>query len=304
LDLRLIRQPRPIGIVKFGSGSPSVRVGAVGVVHDWLMTSRPVFTIAIAAVAAIALAACGGDSEDGDTTLPEITLLTTTSEAPLFEESDGQVASASTLAASDEATTTIVETAASTTLVADAVTTSVATPVSADTTTTAAPAPAAGGFVLGPDGLGAVPFGAEPEQTITFVTNAFGAPTLDTGWVDPFDIGPCGGTRIRQVSWNQLQLEFGDVSDVSEGRDHFYAYFYGVEGSSTPQPAGLQTAEKIGAGSSVAELLSAYPGAKLLMGDEFIGPSFFVNDNLAGRMSGVTDADVVEAVIGGRPCDG
>lgn len=280
----------------------------VRVVHDCLMKFRPVLTIAMAS---IVLAACGGGDSDGaDTTLPEVTLLTTTSEAPLFEEGDGELEPASTLDATDESTT--VETAGVTTIAGDAVTSTVAAPVSAETTAPVpetapietAPAPTGGGLVLGADGLGAIPFGADPEQTITFITSLFGAPTADTGWVDPFDIGPCGGTRIRQVSWNQLQLEFGDVSDVTQGRDHFYAYFYGVEGSSTPQPAGLQTAERIGVGSNVAALLAAYPGATLLQGDDFIGPSFNVNDSLAGRMSGVTDADVVEVVIGGLPCDG
>ncbi len=274
------------------------------------MKSRPVLTIALAS---IVLAACGGGDSDGaNTTIPEVTLLTTTSEAPLFEEGDGDIEPESTDIAPDESTT-LPQADVTTTLGDDAPTATVAPAVSVATTTLpvaeatppeTAPPPTGGGFVLGADGLGAVRFGSDPEQTITFVTSVIGAPTIDTGWVDPFEIGPCGGTRIRQVSWNQLQLEFGDVSDVTAGRDHFYAYFYGVEGSSTPQPQGLKTAEQIGAGSSVAELLAAYPGATLLQGDEFIGPSFTINDNLAGRMSGIADDDVVEAVIGGRPCDG
>lgn len=271
------------------------------------MTSRPVLAIA---VASIVLAACGGDDSDSaDTTVPEVTLLTTTTEAPLFEESDGDVepataddtVEASTTLLEADVTTTVEEPTATTTQ-APAVT--AAPPVTEPAPVDTAPAPIGGDFVLAADGLGAVPFGADPEQTITFVTSLIGAPTADTGWVPPIDIGPCGGTRIRQVSWNQLQLEFGDVSDVTVGRDHFYAYFYGVEGSSTPQPPGLMTAERIGAGSSVAELVAAYPNVTLFQGDEFVGPSFIVNDNLAGRMSGIADDDVVEAVIGGLPCDG
>lgn len=279
------------------------------------MTSRPVLTIA---VAAIVLAACGGGGSDGaDTTIPEITLLTTTTEAPVFDQGDGEIEPPSTTAETtgpttpDEESATTVAPEATSTTVADTVATpesvapETAAPAPVDTTPPeTAPEPIGGGFVLGADGLGAVRFGADPEQTITFVNSVLGPPTLDTGWLDPFEIGPCGGDRIRQVSWNQLQLEFGDVSDIVQGRDHFYAFFYGIEGSSTPQPAGLQTAEKIGAGSTVTELLAAYPGILLLQGDDFIGPSFTINDNLAGRMSGVTNDDVVEAVIGGRPCDG
>lgn len=289
-------------------------MSALRVVHDWPMTPRPVLTIAIAS---FVVAACGaGDSDSADTTLPDVTLLTTTSEAPLFEEADadGDGESATTIGASDASTTP--ETDVSTAPPGEPAATTVAPPADVETTTTApapvtestpvetAPPPVGGEFVLGADGLGAVPFGADPEQTIAFVTSIIGAPTMDTGWLDPFEIGPCGGDRIRQVSWNQLQLEFGDVSNVTEGQDHFYSFFYGVEGSSTPQPPGLKTAEKIGAGSSVAELIAAYSGVMLIEGDEFLGPSFTVNDNLAGRLSGVADDDVVEAIIGGRPCDG
>ncbi len=31
--------------------------------------------------------------------------------------------------------------------------------------------------------------------------------------------------------------------------------------------------------------------------------SFFVNDNLTGRLSGLADSDLVQMVIGGIPCD-
>lgn len=248
------------------------------------------------------VAACGGGSEDADPTIPEITLITTTTEAPLFEPDEEPVATDPVVV--EESTTTVAEVATTT---APEVATTIApepTPAPETTPVETAPPPPGGEFVLGADGLGAVPFGADPEQTITFISSVVGSPTFDTGWVDPFEIGPCGGTRLRQVSWNQLQLEFGDVSGITEGRDHFYAFFYGAEGSSTPQPPGLKTETKIGAGSSVAELIAAYPGVTLLQGDEFIGPSFRVNDNLSGRMSGLADDDVVEAIVGGRPCDG
>ncbi len=260
------------------------------------MRSRPVLVIALVS---IVLGACAGDSDEADATLPEVTLITTTSEAPDFEEAEPTVATTEETPAVTEPEITTAPLPETTTLPPE--TTTLPPETTAPETTQAPPS---GDFVLGADGLGAVPFGADPEQTITFVTSLLGAPTRDTGWVDPFEIGPCGGTRIRQVNWNQLQLEFGDVSSVTTGRDHFYAYFYGAAGTSDPQPSGLATAESIGAGSSVAALLAAYPGATLLQGDEFIGPSFIVNDNLNGRLSGVADDDVVEAIIGGRPCDG
>ncbi len=277
------------------------------------MTSRPF--LVFAAAASIVLVACGGGDSDADATVPEITLIPTTIEAPLFEEGDGVVEPSTTDGADDSTSTapasdvdatvaTPPATEAPATVEADPGTVTPAPQAADPVPTEPAPTSVGGDFVLGPDGLGAIPFGTEPEQTITFLTSVLGAPTADTGWVDPFEIGPCGGTRIRRVDWNQLQLEFGDASDVVQGRDHFYAYFYGGEGSATVQPAGLQTAEGVGVGSSVASLLAAYPGVTLFQGDDLIGPSFNVNDNLTGRMSGTADDDVVEVVIGGLPCDG
>ena len=146
-------------------------------------------------------------------------------------------------------------------------------------------------------------FGADPDGVITFVTSFLGGATADTGWVDPFTIGACGGTQLRQVTWGDLQLEFGDVSDIAEGRPHFYAYYYGKEGQSSASPAGLETAEGISVGSTVAQLLAAYPTVQLRIGDEFMNDSFFVNDNLTGRLSGLADPDVVQMVIGGIPCE-
>lgn len=270
--------------------------------------------MSIVALSIVLVACGGGDSEGADITPPEITLITSTTEVPLFQEGDGVIEPSTTDdAEDDDSISTVVESVVATTIETSEVSTTLASDAGAATTQPELvdpapedPAPTAvgGDFVLGSDGLGAVSFGTEPEQTITFLASVLGAPTADTGWLDPFEIGPCGGTRIRRVNWNQLQLEFGDASDVVEGRDHFYAYFYGAEGSAMPEPAGLKTAEQIGVGSSVASLLAAYPGATLFQGDEFIGPSFNINDNFTGRLSGTADDDVVEVVVGGLPCDG
>jgi hypothetical protein len=267
----------------------------------------------VAAVAGVmVIAACGGGSDDADVSLPEITLITTTTSLAPFEPSDSVPASRADDTA-DEVGTTPSETDSSEaagTAPADTVPpdpAATAAPEIAATTvapeTTAAPPGSEAGFSLQNDGLGVVSFGADPDGVITFVTSFLGGATADTGWVDPFTIGACGGTQIRQVSWGDLQLEFGDVSDVVEGRPHFYAYYYGREGSSTATPGGLETNEGISVGSTVAQLLQAYPGAQLLSGNEFVNDSFSVNDNLRGRLSGLTDVDVVQMVIGGLPCE-
>jgi hypothetical protein len=267
------------------------------------MRTRP---FVAASALALVISACGGGSDDADDSLPEITLITTTTSLAPFEPSDSIPDSAlDDTSGPDVEPTTVADSAEP--VISTGAESSVAPESTAVTTVapdTTAPAPgSAGGFVLGTDGLGSVSFGADPDGVITFVTSFLGGATSDTGWVDPFTIGACGGTQLRQVTWGDLQLEFGDVSDIAEGRPHFYAYYYGKEGSSTASPAGLETPDGISIGSSVAQLLQAYPGVQLRLGDEFMNDSFFVNQNLTGRLSGLADVDLVEMIIGGIPCD-
>ena len=178
-----------------------------------------------------------------------------------------------------------------------------ASPTSTTTAATSTTASVESRFELTTTGIGSTTFGADPEGTIAFIGSFLGAPTSDTGWVDPFDIGVCDGNRLRRVGWADLVLEFADVSDVTEGRDHFVGYTYGREGSSSALPPALSTPEGLTVGSTVGDLLVAYPGVQLIEGDEFMAPSFTVNDALSGRLSGLGSTDLVEVVIGGRPCE-
>jgi hypothetical protein len=271
------------------------------------MRTRP---FVAATAAALVIAACGGGSDAGDESLPEITLITTTTSLPPFDPSDAAVDG--TNADIDTGTETSPETpapsdstdaAGPSTLPVDAAPEATPTTVPIPETTASTTPPAGADFSLQTDGLGAVSFGADPDGVVTFVTSFLGDASADTGWVDPFTIGACGGTQLRQVTWGDLQLEFGDVSVITEGRPHFYAYYYGKEGASTASPAGLETDEGISVGSSVAQLLQAYPGVQLRSGNEFVNDSFFINDNLTGRLSGLADPDLVQMVIGGIPCE-
>lgn len=180
-------------------------------------------------------------------------------------------------------------------------------PPRTDASTSTTEPSGAAGFTLATDGLGSASFGADPDGTISFVSSFYGEPTADTGWVDPFTIGDgsCGGAGQRQVEWDDLRLEFGDVSDIRQDRRHFFAYSYGEEGSlGEVVPAGLATPLGITAGSTVGQLIEAYPSTDLRVGDDFIAPNFAVNVNLTGRMSGLADDDIVELVIGGVSCAG
>lgn len=279
----------------------------------------------IVVAVAVTLAACGSGSDDSVSTAPDITLIPATSDPELFEEGAGGVDG--TGVASSDDTTDVTDTSESTNSAPEASSTipppattqpaappqpGVSTPPGASSndpapaetsTTVSAPAASEGLPELTTTGIGSTTFGADPDGTVAFVNTMFGQPSRDTGWIDAIEIGACFGSRIRQVAWGDLQLEFGDVSDVAEGRDHFYAYTYGRQGSSAAAPSGLATPENITVGSTVGQLLNSYPGVQLIEGDDFFPPSFSVNDNLNGNLSGLTGSDFVEVIIGGLPCD-
>lgn len=260
--------------------------------------------VAVTVTLAVVSAGCSSDSDDADRTLPEVTLFTTTTtstttttieQTDTENETDGDEPSPDGSTA--DSTTTVVVPATT------AATTSSTTP---PLPSTSVPDPAAE-FELTPDGIGAAAFGADPEGIIGFMSSFIGAPTADTGYVDPFEFGVCSGTQARRVYWGSLMLEFGDASNVTEGRLHFYAYEYGTEradGLEEGTPEGLRTPEGITLGSTVSDVAAAYPAATFLEGDDFIAPSVVVNDNFRGLLTGLSAADTVTVLTGGLPCQG
>ncbi|MEM8620467.1 MAG: hypothetical protein AAGF73_12180 [Actinomycetota bacterium] len=237
----------------------------------------------IAIVIASVAAACAGDDDAADT-LPSVTLLTTTT-------------------TSTSATVPPTTAAPSTTGAPDTTTPSTETTVAATTEPpTTAVDPAVDALVLTTSGLGAAEFGADPEGVVGYVSSFLGDPTNDTGWIDPLSIGACAGTEIRLVSWGTLTLQFGDASNVVQGRRHLYSYQYGVDGEVGAPPIGLATPEGISVGSSVFDLGAAYPGVVLNPEDEFVAPNFYVNDNLRGFLTGLNDDAVVTVILGGIGC--
>jgi hypothetical protein len=157
-------------------------------------------------------------------------------------------------------------------------------------------------LVMRANGLGDAAFGAEPDGVIAYVSAIIGAPTVDSGWIDPLSVGSCPGTEFRQVIWGDLVLQFSDESSVTSGRRHFFSYTYGPALGATIVPAGLKTDAGVGVGSTVAELTGTYPTAVVDPGDDFGGPNFRVNDGLAGFLTGVTPTDTVTSVLGGQGC--
>ncbi|MGZ4673737.1 MAG: hypothetical protein ACXV8K_13835 [Ilumatobacteraceae bacterium] len=199
----------------------------------------------------------------------------------------------STIAA---ATTT---TTPATTSTSTSTTSTTSTSTSTTTTTTVAPG---ADLVLRANGLGDAVFGAEPEGVVAYVSAIIGAPTVDTGWVDPLSVGACPGTEFRQVFWGDLVLQFSDQSNVTTGRRHFFSYVYGPAFGATIAPAGLKTEAGIGVGSTVADLSGTYPSVVINPGSDLGGPNFLINDGLAGFLTGVSPTDTVTSVLGGQGC--
>ncbi len=224
------------------------------------------------------LAACGGSDDDTASTT-EFTLVVPTSST----------------------STTTTSTTTSTTTTSTTTTTTVAPATTVAPSTTAAD-PAVSELLLSGDGIGTAGFGADPNGVVEYINSYLGPPSNDTGWIDPLTIGLCSGDELRQVSWGVLTLLFGDVSEVVEGRRHFFGYGYGEQGEIGSAPVGLQTTRGVMIGSRVIDVTAAYPAATINPEDDFTPPFFFVNDSLRGFLTGVSDDATVTAILGGGDC--
>lgn len=250
---------------------------------------------ALALVATLALVACSGGDDATDTLAPVRTSLTSTT--PTLAPTT--TLPATTTEASTTITTVSTTEAPPTTPPPTTSTPTTAAPTTAAPTTTAATQTLA----LRQDGLGVAPFGAEADAAVAAVTAALGAPSEDTGWVDPVTISACAGTELRRVSWGVLSLYLGEPSAAAPGTRQFFSYSYGDVADLGGQPAGLETPEGIGLGDPLADLRAAYPAVEVIPGEEgLIEPGFFVNDNLGGLLTGEADADSVTVVFGGPFC--
>ena len=185
-------------------------------------------------------------------------------------------------------------------------TTTTSTTTTVPPTTTIPPPLGVDELILTPSALGQAQMGADPDQVVSYLSAILGAPTNDTGWVTPESFVACEGTTVRRVEWGALGVMFGDESDVTSGRTHLMSYSYGLVGQLDAEPQGLLTAEGIGLGSSVDQLLTAYPTATIDEGDPAVDipPSFYVSDSWRGLLSGPDSDDFVLVVLAGPGCEG
>ncbi len=222
----------------------------------------------------VAVASCGGSSDDPASTT-EFTLV------PPSSSTSTTSTNTTTTTTTPPTTSTTSSTVAPSTTVAD---------------------PATVELLLSGDGIGTAGFGADPEGVVEYMNSYLGPPSNDTGWIDPLTIGVCPGDDLRQVSWGVLTLLFGDVSEVVQGRRHFYGYSYGEAGEIGSAPIGLQTTRGVTIGSRVVDVRAAYPAATFDPESDFSPPFFFVNDSLRGFLTGVTDDATVTTILGGGEC--
>ena len=153
------------------------------------------------------------------------------------------------------------------------------------------------------DGFSAVAFGTEAEAAIAAFTAELGAPSEDTGWVEPLSISHCGGTQSRRLSWGALSMLFGDQSSYLQGSPHFHGWSYGTVEGIGAEPIGLVTDQDVGLGDTVADLRAAYPGVTVTPGEQgLIETTFSVDGSLGGLLTGDTDGDTVTVLSAGPYC--
>lgn len=168
------------------------------------------------------------------------------------------------------------------------------------TTTSTVPPPA---FEFRTDGLGIADFGDSPDVVIAAMTDLFGPPIQDTGWIEEF---LCPGPMDRFVHFGVVTFDlyvFFTTGDLfaPAGTQHFYTYVYNGATQVPVHPPALAV------GTKVYELQALHPSVTFpenpfLAGEydfDVGGPGAQL---LHGRVSGTNPGDVVLSVQGGIGC--
>ncbi|MGA0219704.1 MAG: hypothetical protein ACO38I_08180 [Ilumatobacteraceae bacterium] len=187
-----------------------------------------------------------------------------------------------------------------------AVTTTTTTTTTLPPTTTIPPPLGVDELILGPNGIGGALLGADPDTSVGYISSILGAPTDDSGWVDPLEFYLCRGTTVRRVEWGVLSVMFGDESDIATGRTHLISWTYGLIDRLGDEPLGLRTAGGVTLGDQLAGLRAEFGSIAVDEGDADldIPPSFYIGPTLRGLSTGVADEDYVLVLIGGSGCTG
>jgi len=124
-------------------------------------------------------------------------------------------------------------------------------------------------MVLRADGLGAVEFGEPTASVIEALESLMGPPV-------PGEEEPYEGHPLRYVYWENVGLAviFSDYEFYrDDGVEHLAGWIHSRSVSDLagwdhdPTSLSLQTAERVGIGSTLSDLQSAYPGQVVLEAD-------------------------------------
>jgi hypothetical protein len=86
---------------------------------------------------------------------------------------------------------------------------------------------------------------------------------------------------------------------VATGRRHFFAWSFGPPFGLAPKPKGMATLLGVTIGTSVADIMKAYPSAHFSGGDD---ASAQLSEGLKVFLTNTTATGVVTVLLGGTPC--
>lgn len=161
-----------------------------------------------------------------------------------------------------------------------------------------------------PEGLGPLPFGTDATRSVSILTDALGAPDLDSGWLPAgVDQLQCPGTRARRVIWGSLIvfLSDGPTDWGADGYEHFFSFVYSLpEGASEPDGPSLRTSEGLRLGATAARASSVY-GESSITRDHPTEGTFLEVDvpgpgYLRGVFAGPGEEDLLTSLRGGNGC--
>ncbi len=158
-------------------------------------------------------------------------------------------------------------------------------------------------MTVDPDGLGDAKLGAEPEGVIAYFTTLFGAPTSDSGWIDP---GDCEAETMRVVQWPNLYTMFADSNafDASVVDDQQFVFFSYALSFGVYPPEPLATDRGLVLGDTTVRLLELYP--EVTAYDGSLGGRFyrFSDDSVIGPNGILQDSPEIVGSIeaGDWPC--
>jgi hypothetical protein len=145
-------------------------------------------------------------------------------------------------------------------------------------------------------------FGDDADGTLTRLIALIGQPSADTGWKQ---VELCTGDETRRVEFNDLELVFTkNAAGAPNGSRTFQQWFVNDPGK---RPDGLVTLDRIGIGSTVADLRQVY-GTALKVVQPISGDAsglFTTSETgtfIDGSTSGVTDKSWIRQMWAGTAC--